>query len=141
MPGHTSGGDFAARIDDAAITNGRPEKREREIDSQDASAKIALGDRYGLTRAERYFLKGTAVFAQRDFVFRAPVHIVEDYSRHFTAGQSSEVIDIDNVRRCDSACVLHDLLACDLRVEEFITARRKRGAIDREVERKIGRWN
>jgi hypothetical protein len=71
-----------------------------------------MRDRYGLTRAESDFLKGTAIFAQCDFVFRAPVYIVENDSWQFAAGQSSEVIDIDNMRRCDFACVLHDLLVC-----------------------------
>jgi hypothetical protein len=94
-----------------------------------------------LTRAEGYFVKGTAIFAQRDFVFRAPVHIVENYSGHFTAGQSSEVIDIDNVWRGDSARVLHDLLAYDLRVEEFITAKRKNGVMTVQCKGKIGRRN
>jgi len=94
----TSRRHFAARVDDARVSDGRQERGKRQVAAQDPSPQIAVRYRYGLTWAKRDFLKGPAIFAQSDFILRASVNVIEDDSGQSAARQSSEVGDIHHAR-------------------------------------------
>jgi hypothetical protein len=43
-------------------------------------AQITIRKGYGVAGTERYIVKNTAIFSQRDFAFRATIQIIEDDS-------------------------------------------------------------
>ena len=83
----------------AAVTNRRQNRRKRNVVSQNARAQIAFLERDGMARAQNHFLKRAAIFAQRHFVTRAPVHVVEYRARQTAPGQPAQILDIDHARR------------------------------------------
>jgi hypothetical protein len=81
LPSHAGCRDFAAGVNHAAVADRSQKKGKREIAAEYAGAEIAFGYRYGLTRPKDDFLEGAAIFAQRDFVFRASIQVIENNAR------------------------------------------------------------
>jgi len=79
-----------------AVADGSQQKRDSEIETEDASAQIALGDGYGVTRAQGDIFEYAAVLAQRDFALGAAVEIVEDNFGEAATRQRPEVMDADD---------------------------------------------
>jgi hypothetical protein len=50
---------------------------------------------------ERYIVKNTAIFSQRDFAFRATVQIIENNSGKPPLRYAPQIMDIHDMRRVD----------------------------------------
>jgi hypothetical protein len=74
-----------------AVANGSEQKWEREVEAENASAEVAIGEGDGVARAKRDILIDAAVFAEGDFTFGATVEVVENRSRHAALGDGAEV--------------------------------------------------
>jgi hypothetical protein len=66
---------------EAAVADGRQQKRQGQIMAEDVSAEIAGVDSDCVTRAKRDVFEDATVLAQRDFAFGTAVEIVEDSAR------------------------------------------------------------
>jgi hypothetical protein len=82
---------------EAAVANGCQQEWQSEIEAEDASAQGAIGECYGMARTEGDVLIHAAIFAQRDFAFRAPIQIVEDGPGHTPLGERTKVGNADDV--------------------------------------------
>jgi hypothetical protein len=88
----------------AAISNGRQYRRERKIATQHASTKIALSERYSVTRPEGYVLESTSIFAKRNLIFRAAIEIIENNFRQPPASQRAEILYVNDLWRPNLTC-------------------------------------
>jgi hypothetical protein len=64
-------------------------------------AQITIRKGYGVAGTERYIVKNTAIFSQRDFAFRATIQIIEDDSREPPLCHASQIMDVHDMRRAD----------------------------------------
>jgi hypothetical protein len=84
-------------VHEAAVADGRQQKREGEIMAEHAGVEIAGVDSDCVTRAEGDVFEDATVLAQSDFAFGTAVQIIEDCSGQPTTRQGAEVGDTDNV--------------------------------------------
>jgi hypothetical protein len=65
----------------AAIADGRQDRREGEVEAHDTHAEITVAESHGRARAKEDFVEGAGIFPQCRLVFGATVEIVEDGAR------------------------------------------------------------
>jgi hypothetical protein len=70
--------DFADGVHEAAVTDGREQERQREIEAENASAQVAMVEGYGVARTEGEVLIDAAILVEGDLAFCAAVEVIED---------------------------------------------------------------
>ena len=103
MAGGASGAHLAHGVHEAAVADGGEQEWESEIETEDASAQVAIGKRDRMARAKSDVLVHTAIFAEGDFAFGAAIKVVEYSPGHAAFGDGTEVCDADHVGRGDGA--------------------------------------
>jgi hypothetical protein len=80
----------------SAVTDRRENGWEGQIRRKNARAKIAIGDRNGLARAESEVIEDSAILAQGHFALGPAVEIVEDNFGETALCQIAEVVDVND---------------------------------------------
>jgi hypothetical protein len=88
----------------AAVAYRGQQGGEGHVEPQDAGSQINFSQGYRLTRAKRDVIENAAIFTQRDFATGAPVQIVKNWPRKPLLGQRPEIVNTDDMGRCDFTC-------------------------------------
>ena len=96
--GRFRGHDFAAGIEQAAAADRREQERQVERRAEHRCAQIGALGGHGAARAKGDRLERAAVLAQRDFIVRAAVDVVERQAGQAALGEPPEVGDVDHSR-------------------------------------------
>jgi hypothetical protein len=89
---------------EAAVTYRGKDRGERQFGTQNSRAEITMRHRNRIPRPEGHVFERATILAQCELALGASVDIVEDRGRQTTPGQAPQVIDVDDMGRCDSSC-------------------------------------
>ena len=87
----------------AAIAHRSQQRRERNVEAQDACPHIAIGHRYRMTRPECDVIKDPAVLSQRDLAIGAAVQVIKHRFGQSAPRQGPEIMYTDDPRGCHLA--------------------------------------
>src|SRR5581483_8969653 len=90
---------FSARINESAAANRSENERHGKSCAEHGGTQVAGGHFDRATRTKRNLFKSATVCAQRPFVFRAAVDVVEDDARKPTPGRAAQILDVQDARR------------------------------------------
>jgi hypothetical protein len=83
-----------------AIAYGSEHGGKRNVEAQNAGSQIAIGQGYGMARAESDVVEDPAVFAQRDLAVSAAIQVIKNRPGESAASEGPEIVDTDDAGRC-----------------------------------------
>ena len=103
IAGGASGAHFAHGVHEAAVADRSEQEWKSEIEAENTSAQVAIGDGDRMAGAEGDVLIDAAIFAEGDLAFGAAIKVIEDRSGHAALGEGAEIRDADHAGRGDGA--------------------------------------